>query len=76
MQRQFAFIFTHECERGRSDGLGDAKAAGDAFDELGFACAEVAFEADDPAGLSLRRPRFAEGEGFFRTVGDDRSHGA
>ena len=56
MQRQFAFIFTHECERGRSDGLGDAKAAGDAFDELGFARAEVAFKADDPSRFGLLRP--------------------
>ncbi len=79
MQRQFAFaafVFTDKRERGRSDWFADAEAAGNAFDELGFARAEVAFEADDPAGFSLGGPRFAEGVRFFRTVGDDRSHEA
>ena len=59
MQRQFsftAFVLAHERECGGSDGFGDAETAGDAFDEFGFARTEVAFEADDPAGLGLRRP--------------------
>lgn len=66
-------VFVDEGEGGGVDFLfgGGATGSGDAFDEGGFASAEVADEQDGPGGGQEGGEVVAEGDGFVGGVGSE-----
>ena len=75
-QRQrAATVLLQQRERRRGDGARDSQPGGEALDELRLAGAEVADEADDPAGAQFGRPAPTQLEGICRAIGNERVHG-
>ena len=67
-------VFVQKGEGGGVHAVAHPESTGDAFDQLSFARAEIASQANDRAGWRFASPLLAELQCFFRTPGNERSH--